>query len=129
VHAADAIPAGTGSAVFRSSAGLCRVHVAARGNLATSVLFTGDFTVLPEGLRQVEAALRWRRLDPGTVGDALAAVRRRTPADLGWDEDRTLLDAVLTAAGRALDRGAAPVRPRGSCYCPDLAPVSTGGSS
>jgi lipoate-protein ligase A len=115
-----AAPAGTGSAGFRSAEGSVRVHVAAQRALATSVLFTGDFTAVPAGLRRLEAALRWRRLDARTVAGIVAEVRAEAEDDLGWDADADVVEAVLTAASRAIDREAAePVRPQGSCYFPD----------
>jgi len=131
LHETAAAPAGTGSAAFRSGDGLVRVYVAAQQSLATSVLFTGDFTTVPPGLRRLEAALRWRRLDARTVGEVVAHVRGQDASDPGWERDDAIVTAVLTAASRAIDRETVtPVRPRGSCYFPDPADAgSTAGTA
>lgn len=120
LHETNAQPDGTGSAAMRAPEGLVRVFVAAQGALIKSVMFTGDFTAVPAGLRQLEAALRWRRLDEVGVAEVVAAVRAENRADLGWEADRDVVNAVLGAGARATERHAAtPVRPQGSCYFPE----------
>lgn len=124
LHGTQAAPDGTGSAVFRSEEGTVRVFVAVQGRLVKSVLFTGDFSTLPAGLRQLEAALRWRQLDRATVTVVARTVAGRVGNDLGWTREQDLVDAVLAAGERARGRAeerynAAPFRPSGSCYFPD----------
>jgi lipoate-protein ligase A len=125
LHERGAQPDGTGSAVFRSPEGLVRVYVAAQGSLVKSAMFTGDFNTVPSGLRRLEAALRWRRLDEATVTALVADARAgRDPdlgdPDLGWRRDADVVAAVLDAGSKAVDRaGAQPVRAEGSCYFPD----------
>ena len=113
-------PDGTGSAIFRSSDGTIRCFVAAQGSLVKSVLFTGDFNTVPAGLRSLEAALRWRRLDEPTVAELVTQTHNAYEDDLGWRRDADVVAAVLGAGAKAVDRAAAqPVRPAGSCYFPE----------
>jgi lipoate-protein ligase A len=123
LHERGAQPDGTGSSVFRSPEGTVRCFVAAQGSLVKSVLFTGDFNTVPEGLRHLEAALRWRRLDEPTVAELVAQSRNGCPDDVGWRHDADVVAAVLGAGAKAVDRATAqPVRPAGSCYFPDTTP-------
>lgn len=115
----NAQPDGTGSATFRSPDGLVRVFVAAQGSLVKSLQFAGDFNAVPEGLRRLESALRWRHLNADSMRDLVAEVRGETGSDAGWRHDDDVVAAVLSAGESALDRCAAPVRPTGSCYFPD----------
>jgi lipoate-protein ligase A len=120
LHETNAAPDGTGSAAFRSPEGMVRVFVAAQGRLIKSVLFTGDFSVLPAGLRELEAALRWQRLDSAVLTPVARGVAERLGDDLGWTRESDVVEAVLAAGARALEREqAAPHRPHGSCYFPD----------
>ncbi len=120
LHETNAAPDGTGSESFRSPDGHVRVFVAVQGQLIKSVLFTGDFTTVPAGLRQLEASLRWRRLDRATVAGVARTVRGRVAEDCGWVEDQDVVGAVLGAGARAIDRErATPFRTQGSCYFPD----------
>lgn len=120
LHERGAQPDGTGSASFRSPEGLVRVFVAAQGPLVKSAMFTGDFNVVPSGLRRLEAALRWRRLDEPTVTELVATARDGRDDDLGWSRDTEVVAAVLDAGSKAVVRAAAqPVRAEGSCYFPD----------
>lgn len=120
LHETNAAADGTGSAEFRGPEGSVRVFVAAQDRLVKSVLVTGDFSTLPAGLRQLEAALRWRRLDRATVSAVVATVRGRVGDDLGWKRDTDIVDAVLAAGARAVEREhALPYRPQGSCYYPE----------
>ncbi len=115
-----AAPDGTGSASFRSPEGHVRLYLAVQGNLIKSVLFTGDFSTLPAGLRQLEAALRWRRLERAVVLGVVRTVEGRVGDDRGWAKNMDVLDALLDAGERAIERErAAPYRPHGSCYFPD----------
>jgi lipoate---protein ligase len=120
LHEHQAQPDGTGTAVFRSPEGMVRVFVAAQGRLTKSVMFSGDFNSLPAGLQQLEADLRWRRLEPAAVASVVEEIHQRFPEDLGWRRDDDVVRAVLDAGARALEREAAhPVRPEGSCYFPE----------
>lgn len=120
LHETNAAPDGTGSAVFRSEEGMVRVFVAVQAHLIKSVLFTGDFSTLPAGLRQLEAALRWRRLDRGVVTAVASTVADRVGDDRGWAREQDLVDALLGAGERAWQRErAAPYRAQGSCYFPE----------
>lgn len=120
LHETNAAPDGTGSGSFRSPDGHVRVFVAVQGQLIKSVLFTGDFSTLPAGLRQLEAALRWRRLDRTTVAGVVGTVRGRVGDDRGWAGDLDVVDAVLNAGRRAGEREqSTPFRTHGSCYFPD----------
>lgn len=119
LDAQNAQPDGTGSATFRSPDGLVRVFVSAQGSLVKSLQFAGDFNAVPEGLRRLEHALRWRHLNADTMRDVVAEVRTGTGPDAGWRRDEDVVAAVLSAGAGALDRGAAPVRVNGSCYFPD----------
>jgi lipoate-protein ligase A len=112
-------PDGTGCATFRSPDGLVRVFVAAQGTLVKSAQFTGDFNTVPEGLRRLEASLRWRHLNAGTMLNLVADVRSQTGADAGWRRDDDVVTAVLAAGARAVDPSATPLRPTGSCYFPE----------
>lgn len=123
LHETNAAPDGTGSAAFRSPEGTVRVFVAAQGRLIKSVLFTGDFTVLPTGLRRLESALRWRRLDRSVIAAVTRTAGEWNREDRGWARDLDVVDAVLAAGERAVEREqAAPYRPSGSCYFPDREP-------
>jgi lipoate-protein ligase A len=65
----------------------------------------------------MESALRWRRLDDRTVGDAVA--RSGAGPALGVP-DGQLAAAVLDAGRQASERlAAAPARSAGSCYFPE----------
>jgi lipoate-protein ligase A len=120
LHETNAAADGTGSADFRGPEGSVRIFVAAQDQLVKSVLVTGDFSTLPAGLRHLEAALRWRRLDRATVSSVVRTVRGRVGDDVGWRLDGDVVDAVLAAGARAVEREhAAPYRPQGSCYFPE----------
>lgn len=116
----NAQPDGTGSATFRSADGLVRVFVAAQGSLVKSLQFAGDFNAVPEGLRRLESTLRWRHLNADSIRDLVAEVRTGAGTDAGWRDDDDVVAAVLSAGASAIDRCAAPVRPTGSCYFPDM---------
>jgi lipoate-protein ligase A len=115
----------TGTAVLKTPEGLVRCYLALHGPTIKSVLFAGDFSLVPEPLVRFEAALRWSRCDQGSVA-ALAAAAFAGGTDLGVDGD-ALVACVLEAAERARLHGglgggavAAPARDAGSCYFPDL---------
>jgi hypothetical protein len=93
-----------------------------QGDALSSVMFAGDFSVMPPGLLRLEAALRWCRADPERIVEL--ARRELDGGELGVGAER-IAAAVWNAAGRALERaaGATPVRPEGSCYFPEAEPV------
>lgn len=107
----------TATATVRSPAGLVRLYLALQGDTIKSALFAGDFSVVPEALVSLEAALKWKRLDAGflagVVGDVLD----------GHDElgdPGAWVDALLEAGNAASSRPLAePVR-QGSCYFPEI---------
>lgn len=105
----------TATATVRTPAGLVRLYLASQGDLVKSVLFAGDFSVVPEALLKLESALKWARLDGG-----LLEVVRRAFADsdeLGPPE--AFAEALLEAGAQAAARPVAePVR-QGSCYFPE----------
>lgn len=106
----------TGTALVKTPTGLLRAYVAARGSVATSVLFAGDLVELPPSVRRLEGMLRWGRLEHSAVD---TAVRDSGAADDLGCPAQALVDAVLEAGRRTADPGSYPVRPQGSCYYPD----------
>lgn len=105
----------TGTALLKTRSGLLRAYVAARGTIATSVLFAGDLVELPASVRRLEGLLRWGRLDQEALEKA---VRDSGAADELGCPPQALVEAVLEA-GRSPATSAYPVRPQGSCYYPD----------
>ncbi len=106
----------TGTALLKTSSGLLRAYVAARGTTATSVLFAGDLVELPASVRRLEALLRWGRLEQDPL--AAAVVQSGAAADLGC-APQALVDAVLEAGRPPAGSSSYPVRPQGSCYYPE----------
>jgi lipoate-protein ligase A len=108
---------GSGSASLRTPAGLARIYLTTHGDLVKSAIVVGDFNELPAAVTAMESALRWRRLDDRTVGDAVA--RSGAGEALGVPAGQ-LAAAVLDAGRQASERlAAAPARSAGSCYFPD----------
>jgi lipoate---protein ligase len=108
---------GSGSASLKTPAGLARIYLTTHGDLVKSAIVVGDFNELPAAVTEMESALRWRRLDDRTVGDAVA--RSGAGPALGVPAGR-LAAAVLHAGRQASERlAAAPARSAGSCYFPD----------
>lgn len=111
------VPDGSGSAVLRTPVGLTRVYVETKGDLIKHIMVVGDFNELPPALVELESALRWKRLDGGTVVAAINAAGADTA--LGVSAGR-FSAAVIEAGAQAGKRAAAaPVRSVGSCYFPD----------
>lgn len=106
----------TGAAAFKTPSGLLRAYVAARGQIATSVLFAGDVLELPPSVRQLESLLRWGRLEASAVDRAVRA--SGAADDLGCSAD-LVTEAVLEAGRRTSERVAFPPRSQGSCYYPE----------
>jgi lipoate-protein ligase A len=108
---------GSGSASLKTPAGLARIYLTTHGDLVKSAIVVGDFNELPAAVTAMESALRWRRLDDRTVGDAVAG-SGAGPA-LGVPAGQ-LAAAVMDAGRQASERlAAAPARSAGSCYFPD----------
>jgi lipoate-protein ligase A len=111
------VPDGSGSAVLRSPHGLVRLYLTTHGDLVKNVVFTGDFNEVPTSLVEFESSLRWRRLEPRTVAEAVASTGVQNALEV---PAQRLVDAVLDAGRHAHQRAAAaPVRTTGSCYFPD----------
>jgi lipoate-protein ligase A len=108
---------GSGSASLKTPAGLARIYLTTHGDLVKSAIVVGDFNELPAAVTAMESALRWRRLDDRTVGDAVA--RSGAGQALGVPAGQ-LAAAVMDAGRQASERlAAAPARSAGSCYFPD----------
>jgi lipoate---protein ligase len=108
---------GSGSASLKTPAGLARIYLTTHGDLVKSAIVVGDFNELPAAVTAMESALRWRRLDDRTVGDAVA--RSGAGQALGVPAGQ-LAAAVLDAGRQASERlAAAPARSAGSCYFPE----------
>jgi lipoate---protein ligase len=112
---------GSGSASLKTPAGLARIYLTTHGDLVKSAIVVGDFNELPAAVTAMESALRWRRLDDRTVGDAVA--RSGAGQALGVPAGQ-LAAAVLDAGRQASERlAAAPARSAGSCYFPETGGV------
>ncbi len=108
---------GSGSAAIRTPAGLARIYLTTHGDLVKNAIVVGDFNELPAAVPDLEARLRWHRLDERTVMDAVTGSG-------AWDalgvSAEQLAGAVLQAGSQAVERlAAAPVRSEGSCYFPE----------
>jgi len=109
---------GSGSASLKTPAGLARIYLTTHGDLVKSAIVVGDFNELPAAVTEMESALRWRRLDDRTVGDAVVS-SGAGPA-LGVPAGQ-LAAAVMDAGRQASERlAAAPARSAGSCYFPEM---------
>ena len=94
----------------RHRPGSPRIYLTTHGDLVKNAIVVGDFNELPAAVTAMESALRWRRLDDRTVGDAVA--RSGAGQALGVPAGQ-LVAAVLDAgpAGqRAARRRARPIR-------------------
>lgn len=106
----------TGTAAFKTPSGMLRAYVAARGQIATSVLFAGDVLALPPSVRRLESMLRWGRLEVDAVDRSVRA--SGAADDLGCTPGH-LTAAVLEAGRRTTEPAAFPARTQGSCYYPE----------
>jgi lipoate-protein ligase A len=110
---------GSGSAALRTPLGLARIYLTTHRDLVKNAIVVGDFNELPPAVVELEAALRWHRLDETTVAEAVGKSGAAEALGIGADQ---LVGAVLKAGHQAQDRlVAAPVRSEGSCYFPELA--------
>jgi lipoate---protein ligase len=110
-------PDATATSVLKTPEGLVRCYLALCGPTIKSALFAGDFNAVPEPLARFEASLRWARLEEATL-ERLAATTCPDGTGLGVPPS-ALVRAVLEAGERAVTP-AAPVRPSGSCYFPEV---------
>lgn len=114
----------TATSVVKTPEGLLRCYLALHGPTIKSALFAGDFNEVPAPLARFEAALRWTRLEEAELA-RLAAATCPEGTGLGVPA-QALVTAVLDAGIRATERtaertaAAAPVRPAGSCYFPEV---------
>ncbi|MGE5288571.1 MAG: biotin/lipoate A/B protein ligase family protein [Micromonosporaceae bacterium] len=110
---------GSGSALFKTPAGLARVYLTTQGDLVKSAVVVGDFNELPPAVMALESALRWRRLDERAITKVVA----RSGADSALGVPARLVAAAVLDAGRQASQraAAAPVRAAGSCYFPEQA--------
>lgn len=113
-----------GTVVAKTPEGLIRVYVALSGDTIKSVLFAGDFNLVPPPLARFEAALKWSRLDRGSL-ESLAAGVCGSETGLGITPQE-LAAAVYAAGRRAKLRVVAVPERTGSCYFPESEPALTG---
>lgn len=107
-----------GSALLKTPEGLVRIFVAVHGESIKSVLFAGDYNLVPAELPHLEAALKWTRADEATV---VRETERVLGAGLGakpGDVARAVWEA--TANALQLQQTSHPLRD-GSCYFPEEA--------
>lgn len=110
---------GSGSAAIKTPAGLARIYLTTHGDLVKNVLVVGDFNELPPALAELEASLRWRRLDETSVTAAVTGSGAATALGVPGEQ---IAAAVLAAGAQARERVCAePVRATGSCYFPEPA--------
>lgn len=108
---------GSGSAAIKTPVGLARIYLTTHGDLVKNAIVVGDFNELPAAVLDMEAGLRWHRLDERTVMQAVTA--SGAGEALGVPAEQ-LASAVLHAGQQAVDRlAAAPIRSEGSCYFPE----------
>jgi hypothetical protein len=87
------VPEGAGSARVRTPSGLVDIAVRLAGATIQAVFIKGDFFAAERAVSELEASLRWRPSDGGSVRAAL------TPVYSTWrDELAGLPFAALTAA-------------------------------
>ncbi len=108
---------GSGSAAIKTPIGLARIYLTTHGDLVKNAIVVGDFNELPAAVPDLEARLRWHRLDERTVMDAVTASGAWEALGVPAEQ---LAGAVLQAGSQAVERlAAAPLRSEGSCYFPE----------
>ncbi len=91
-----------GMGIKKTPAGLLRAYVALKGETIKSALITGDFCENENLFRQIEARLKWSRLDKEKVAQTIRQVFSQFPqTDSGLTPD-DILDAVWRAAMGAM---------------------------
>lgn len=119
LHQAAPTPDSTATAAIATPAGVVRAYLALSGQTIKSVLFTGDFTAVPPALLELEAALKWKRLNQAELA-RVAAATCPDGTGLGVPND-TVLSALLEAGRRArIDTAIAEPDRAGSCYFPEV---------
>ncbi len=122
---AGRVPTGDshGTAVVKTGLGLIRAYAGVQDSSLSSVMLAGDFSVMPEELTRIEAALRWSRADPERIAAIVADELAGSTVEI---DPEVLAGVVWGAAERALERagGAVPVRTGGSCYFPAVVPAT-----
>ncbi|MHB1710465.1 MAG: lipoate--protein ligase family protein [Acidimicrobiales bacterium] len=110
-------PDSTATAVAKTGVGLVRVYIALHGQTIKSVLFTGDFNIVPEPFRALEQALKWKSLQR-TVVERVAREQLEGYPELGDIE--VVVDALGEAAARLAEPATASPDRNGSCYFPEV---------
>jgi len=108
-----------GSALLKTPEGLVRIYVAVHGETIKSVLFAGDYNVVPAEIPRLEAALKWCRADEASI----TGETERVFGDGGLGaKPGAVASAVWEATTRALElqQTSHPLRD-GSCYFPEEA--------
>jgi lipoate-protein ligase A len=91
---------GSGSALLKAPTGLARIHITTHGDLVKSAIVAGDFNELAPEVVALEAGLRWRRLDEGSVAAVVAG--SGAAGALGVPAERVV--AAVLEAGRQAGR-------------------------
>lgn len=110
-------PDRTASATARLEAGTVRVYVALHGQTIKSVLFTGDFNVVPPGLLALEEALRWKRMERTVLQQAVTVCLGAHP-EIGNPD--VVVDALLETGFRSAPEAIVAPKRNGSCYFPEV---------
>ncbi|HET9123279.1 MAG TPA: biotin/lipoate A/B protein ligase family protein, partial [Solirubrobacteraceae bacterium] len=66
-------PGARGSAAFKTPGGLVRVYAGVQRDALSSVMFAGDFSVMPPELLALEGALRWCHAGPERIQEIIAS--------------------------------------------------------
>lgn len=108
-----------GSALLKTPEGLVRIFVGVHGESIKSVMFAGDYNLVPAEIPRLEAALRWCRADEASIAGETARVLGG--GGLGATSGQ-LAAAVWEATARALEllQTSHPLRD-GACYVPEEA--------
>lgn len=117
LHQNSPQPDSTATAVAKTGVGLVRIYIALHGQTIKSVLFTGDFNIVPEPFRALEEALKWKLLER-TVVERIAREQLEGCPEFGD------IEVVVNALGELASRLAEPVMAtpdrNGSCYFPEV---------
>ncbi len=108
-----------GTELLKTPAGLLRIHVAVHGDAIKSALLAGDFNVLPAGVAELEAALKWSQAEETKIAAAVA--QNLDSGDLGV-EPTIVAEAIwrATLSAQHNQRLGHPKRDAGSCYFPEI---------
>lgn len=117
LHQNSPQPDSTATVVAKTGVGLVRVYIALHGRTIKSVLFTGDFNVVPEPFRALEEALRWKSLEHSVV-EHITREHLEGHPELGDIE--IMVDALLEVTTRLSEPVTAAPERNGSCYFPEV---------